>query len=278
MRSCSTASSTCCRIGCATSSRSSPSSPTTALTCSRPSTRSRTPSTSLGTWRSRSGSTSRPCQGGAGGSPRMLQDFKAFLMRGNVLDLAVGIIIGGAFGTIVSSLVNDVIMPPIGLGLGKVDFSNLYLLLEPGIKAAPPYASVAEARAAGAVTINYGLFINSIISFLIVGFAVFMVVRAAARLQRPEAAVTPIGELLDNASKYNNKTVRIEGEVKGSAGALGKGAYQVNDRTGTLTVISEVGDPPRTGARVGVKGLFQALFTLGSKSLAVLREQSRSYP
>jgi hypothetical protein len=92
------------------------------------------------------------------------------------------------------------------------------------------------------------------------------------------ASVTPIGELLDNSSKYNNKTVRIEGDVKGSAGALGRGAYQVSDRTGTLTVISEVGDPPRTGARVGVKGLFQALFTLGSKSLAVLREQSRSYP
>jgi large conductance mechanosensitive channel len=121
----------------------------------------------------------------------MWKDFRAFLMRGNVLDLAVGIIIGGAFGTIVTSLVNDVIMPPVGLGLGKVDFSNLYLLLEPGIKAAPPYASVAEAKAAGAVTINYGLFINSLISFLIVGFAVFLVVRLAARLQRPEATVTP---------------------------------------------------------------------------------------
>jgi hypothetical protein len=91
------------------------------------------------------------------------------------------------------------------------------------------------------------------------------------------ASVTPIGELLDNSSKYNGKTVRIEGEVKGSAGALGRGAYQVNDRTGTLTVISEVGDPPRTGARVGVKGVFEALVTLGSKSLAVLHEQSRSW-
>ena len=92
------------------------------------------------------------------------------------------------------------------------------------------------------------------------------------------ASVTPIGELLDNSSKYNGKTVRIEGEVKGSAGALGRGAYQVSDRTGTLTVISEVGSPPRTGARVGVKGIFEALATLGEKSLAVLREQSRSSP
>jgi hypothetical protein len=91
------------------------------------------------------------------------------------------------------------------------------------------------------------------------------------------ASVTPIGELLDNSSKYNGKTVRIEGEVKGSAGILGRGAYQVDDRTGTLTVISEVGDPPRTGARVGVKGVFEALVTLGSKSLAVLHEQSRSW-
>jgi large conductance mechanosensitive channel len=121
----------------------------------------------------------------------MWKDFKAFLMRGNVLDLAVGIIIGGAFGTIVTSLVNDVIMPPIGLALGKVDFSNLKLLLQEGPKAPPPYASVAEAKAAGAVTINYGLFINSLISFLIVGFAVFLVVRLAARLQRPDAAATP---------------------------------------------------------------------------------------
>ena len=121
----------------------------------------------------------------------MWKEFRAFLMRGNVVDLAVGIIIGGAFGTIVNSLVNDVIMPPIGLALGKVDFSNLFLLLHGGPKGPPPYASVAEAKAAGAVTINYGLFINSLISFLIIGFAVFLVVRAVNRLQRPSAAVTP---------------------------------------------------------------------------------------
>jgi len=105
-----------------------------------------------------------------------------------VLDLAVGIIIGGAFGTIVNSLVNDVIMPPIGLALGKVDFSNLFLLLHEGPKGAPPYASVADARTAGAVTINYGLFINSVISFLIIGFAVYLVVRLANQLQKPAPA------------------------------------------------------------------------------------------
>lgn len=90
------------------------------------------------------------------------------------------------------------------------------------------------------------------------------------------ASVTPIGQLLNDPSHYNGKTVRIEGEVKESAGALGVGAYQVKDETGTLTVINETGGSPRTGAKIGVKGTFQALFTLGAKSLAVLREQSRS--
>jgi hypothetical protein len=90
------------------------------------------------------------------------------------------------------------------------------------------------------------------------------------------ASVTPIGELLDDPSRYDGKTVRIEGEVKGSAGGLGLGAYQVKDETGTLTVVSEQGGPPRTGAKIGVKGTFDALFTLGSRGLAVLREQSRS--
>jgi large conductance mechanosensitive channel len=106
-----------------------------------------------------------------------------------VLDLAVGIIIGGAFGTIVKSLVDDVIMPPIGLALGNVDFSNLFLLLKAGDKAPPPYATVADAHSAGAVTINYGLFINSVITFLIVAFAVFLLVRAANRLKPAEAVV-----------------------------------------------------------------------------------------
>jgi hypothetical protein len=90
------------------------------------------------------------------------------------------------------------------------------------------------------------------------------------------ASVTPIGQLLDNPSKYDGKTVRIDGEVKGSAGGLGVGAYQMKDDTGTLTVVSERADPPRTGAKLGVKGKFDALITLGSRSLAVLREESRS--
>ena len=121
----------------------------------------------------------------------MLKEFKAFAMRGNVLDLAVGIIIGGAFGTIVKSLVDDVIMPPIGLALGNVDFTNLFVLLKEGAKAAAPYSTLAEAQAAGAVTVNYGLFVNSIITFLIIAFAVFMIVRAANRMKPPEAEAAP---------------------------------------------------------------------------------------
>ena len=92
------------------------------------------------------------------------------------------------------------------------------------------------------------------------------------------ASVTPIGELLDNATRYDGKTVRIEGEVRESAGGLGMGGYQVRDETGTLTVLSERSGSPRTGSKIGVKGRFEALFTLGSKSLAVLREESRSVP
>jgi large conductance mechanosensitive channel len=121
----------------------------------------------------------------------MFREFKEFAMRGNVLDLAIGIIIGGAFGTIVKSLVDDVLMPPIGLALGNVDFSDLFLLLKEGTKGAAPYATLAEAQQAGAVTINYGLFINAIITFLLIAFAVFLVVRAANRLRpQPAAAVT----------------------------------------------------------------------------------------
>lgn len=121
----------------------------------------------------------------------MLKEFKAFVMRGNVLDLAVGIIIGAAFGSIVKSFVDDVIMPPIGLALGNVDFADLFVLLKEGPKAAAPYASLADAQAAGAVTINYGMFINNVVTFLIVAFAVFLVVRIANRLRPPEAAAAP---------------------------------------------------------------------------------------
>lgn len=127
----------------------------------------------------------------------MLKEFKAFVLRGNVLDLAVGIIIGAAFGAIVNSLVNDVIMPPVGLAIGNVDFSNLFAVLKEGAKAAGPYASLAEAKAAGAVTLNYGLFINQIIIFLIVAFAIFMVVRVANRLQKPAAPAPEPGPTKD---------------------------------------------------------------------------------
>ena len=118
----------------------------------------------------------------------MVKEFKEFAMRGNVVDMAVGIIIGGAFGTIVKSLVDDVLMPPIGLLLGGIDFSNFFLVLKQGAKAAIPYAALAEAKAAGAVTVNYGLFLNAVISFLIVAFAVFMLVRSINVLRRQEEA------------------------------------------------------------------------------------------
>lgn len=118
----------------------------------------------------------------------MLNDFKTFIMRGNVLDMAVGVIIGASFGAIAKSLVDDVIMPPIGLLLGNVDFSNLFVVLKDGATLAPPYATLAAAKAAGAVTLNVGLFINTVISFLIVAFAVFMLIRAVGRLRRQEEA------------------------------------------------------------------------------------------
>jgi len=117
----------------------------------------------------------------------MLKEFKEFAVKGNVLDMAVGIIIGGAFGTIVKSLVSDVIMPPIGLLLGGVDFSELFAVLKEGTTAGP-YATLAAAQEVGAVTINYGLFINSFISFLIVAFAVFMIVRSFNSMKRKEEA------------------------------------------------------------------------------------------
>jgi len=118
----------------------------------------------------------------------MIREFKAFAVKGNVVDMAVGIIIGGAFGTIVKSLVADVIMPPIGLLLGGVDFSNLFLVLGEG-----SYATLEEARKAGAATINYGVFFNNVISFLIVAFAVFMLVKGmnAAKRKEEEAPAAP---------------------------------------------------------------------------------------
>ena len=120
----------------------------------------------------------------------MLKEFKEFAMRGNVIDLAVGVVIGAAFGKIVDSLVKDVIMPPIGLALGKVDFSNLFIVMKDGATAGP-YATVADAAKAGAVTLNLGLFANTLISFLIVAFAIFMTVKLINRLKREEAAEPP---------------------------------------------------------------------------------------
>lgn len=121
---------------------------------------------------------------------RMFKEFKEFAMRGNVVDMAVGIVIGAAFGTIVSSFVADVVMPPIGLILGDVDFSNMFIVLKEG-KVASPYENLAAARAAGAVTLNYGAFINTVVSFLIIAFAVFVVVRNVNRLKRQEEIPPP---------------------------------------------------------------------------------------
>jgi large conductance mechanosensitive channel len=120
----------------------------------------------------------------------MMKEFREFALKGNVVDMAVGIIIGGAFGSVVNTLVSDMLMPPIGLLLNGVDFSNLFLVLREGAKGAAPYATLAEARAAGAVTLNYGLFANTLIGFLIVSFSVYLMVKAVNRLRRtkPEPA------------------------------------------------------------------------------------------
>ncbi len=117
----------------------------------------------------------------------MLSEFKKFIMRGNVLDLAIGVIIGAAFGKIIASLVNDVLMPVIGLALGKVDFSGLFINLNPGT----PVANLAAAKAAKVPVLAYGVFLNTVIEFLIVSFVIFMVVKAANRFQKPAPAAAP---------------------------------------------------------------------------------------
>jgi large conductance mechanosensitive channel len=116
----------------------------------------------------------------------MFKEFKAFAMRGNVLDMAVGIIIGAAFGRIITSLVSDILMPPLGLILGKVDFSNLFLNIS-----GTSYPTLAAAKAAGAATINYGLFLNSCIDFMIIAFAIFLLVRQVNRWNKPTPAAAP---------------------------------------------------------------------------------------
>ena len=115
----------------------------------------------------------------------MVKEFKEFAVKGSVVDMAVGIIIGGAFGTIVKSLVDDVLMPPVGLLLGGVDFKDLFAVLRPG-DPGPPYVTIADAQASGAVTLNYGQFINNVIAFLLVAVAVFMLVKAINRMRRQE--------------------------------------------------------------------------------------------
>ena len=117
----------------------------------------------------------------------MLKEFKEFAMRGNVVDMAVGIVIGAAFGGIIKSMVADVLMPPIGILLGNVDFSNLFTVIKEG-STVGPFATVAAAKEAGAVTLNYGLFVNTIVNFLIVAFAIFFVVRGINRLKKEEEA------------------------------------------------------------------------------------------
>ncbi len=116
----------------------------------------------------------------------MLKEFKEFIVRGNVVDLAVGIIIGGAFGKIVTSLVNDVLMPPLGKIMGNVDFSGLFINLS-----GTPYPSLAAAKAAGAATINYGMFINTVIDFIIVAAAIFVLIKQVNRLKKPVEVAAP---------------------------------------------------------------------------------------
>jgi large conductance mechanosensitive channel len=121
----------------------------------------------------------------------MFKEFKEFIVRGNVMEIAIGFIVGGAFGTIAKSMVSDVMMPPIGLLLGGVDFANFFVVLKQGAKPAP-YHALADAQAAGAVTINYGVFLNTVISFLVVSLAVFILVKSINKLKRQEAPAEPI--------------------------------------------------------------------------------------
>jgi len=116
----------------------------------------------------------------------MLKEFKEFIMRGNVLDLAIAVVIGAAFGKIIASLVDDIIMPPIGLALGNVDFANLFVNLS-----GKEYPSVAAAKAAGAATLNYGIFFNTIFSFLIIAFVIFLLIRSYSKMQKPKLAPAP---------------------------------------------------------------------------------------
>jgi large conductance mechanosensitive channel len=139
----------------------------------------------------------------------MFKEFREFAMKGNALDMAVGIIIGAAFGTLVASLVSDILMPPIGLLLGNVDFSNLYAVLHAG-SVPGPYASLAQAQAAGAVTLNYGIFVNKIIALLIVAFALFLIVRSMNRLKKRAEVPAPAAARATKECPYCCTTVAIK--------------------------------------------------------------------
>ena len=138
----------------------------------------------------------------------MIKEFKEFAAKGNVMDMAVGIVIGAAFGTIVKSFVADVIMPPIGLLLGNVDFSNLFVVLKDSATGVGVYATLADAQAAGAVTLNYGQFINTVISFLIIAFAIFIVIKNMNRLKREEPA--PVAEPTTKECPHCFSTIHIK--------------------------------------------------------------------
>ena len=146
----------------------------------------------------------------------MLKEFKEFAIKGNMLDMAVGIIIGAAFGTIVKSLVDDVLMPPIGMLLGGSDFSDLFITLSQGTTAGP-YETLAAAQEAGAVTLNYGLFINAVIAFLIVAWAVFFVVRGFNRLKKEEEAAEEAPPAPPEPSAEENLLTEIRDLLKAQA-------------------------------------------------------------
>ena len=134
---------------------------------------------------------------------KLLDDFKKFLIRGNLMDLAIGFTVGAAFSTIAKSAVEDIIMPPIGLALGGVDFSDLFLLLEPGPEVPPPYATMKAAEAAGAVTLNYGAFLNTVVAFLLVALVMFVIVRVAGRVD--DALEAPFGDDAHKVDEPNEK-------------------------------------------------------------------------
>ncbi len=152
----------------------------------------------------------------------MLKEFKEFIMRGNVVDLAVGIIIGGAFGKIVTSLVGDVLMPPLGKLMGNVDFSGMFINLS-----GTSYPSLAAAKAAGAATINYGLFINTVIDFLIVGVAIFIMIKQVNRLKKPVVVAAPatkecpycLSTVPLKATRCSGMHFRTQGRMKSSKAA-----------------------------------------------------------